>query len=163
MAARTNRVRARTCAYLPRSIEGHAVLVALACEEIAMAPLAELGAAGIDEAVNDQVILDGYEGIALRRGSFPVAAIRALLDREATLFRVELNDEQLRFVDRPGLEELQKAGRVISETQLSIPGQLGRFTGKRCGTGVGLRIWFVTRITFAMFWERLTGLWKNGC
>jgi hypothetical protein len=39
----------RTVAYLPDSVEGHAVLAAVACQEIIMAPDATIGAAGIDE------------------------------------------------------------------------------------------------------------------
>src|SRR5688500_9619517 len=42
-------VGVKTVAYLPKSIKGHGVLVALACEVIAMGPDAELGEAGIDE------------------------------------------------------------------------------------------------------------------
>ncbi|MCD4727806.1 MAG: hypothetical protein K8R46_09100, partial [Pirellulales bacterium] len=41
----------RTAAYLPRPIEGHAVLPVIACEEIIMAPDALIGAAGIDEKI----------------------------------------------------------------------------------------------------------------
>jgi hypothetical protein len=36
----------KTVAYIPRTIKGHGVLIAMACEEIAMAPQAEIGAAG---------------------------------------------------------------------------------------------------------------------
>ena len=41
--------RIRSVAYLPKTICGHAVLVALSCEEIAIASDAEIGKAGIDE------------------------------------------------------------------------------------------------------------------
>ena len=75
-------VRARTIAYLPDSIEGHATLVALGCEEIAMSPLAELGRASVDEATVDDVVTDGYLGIAQRRGAFPPEAVRSMLDRD---------------------------------------------------------------------------------
>ena len=39
----------KTVAYIPQTIKGHGVLVALACEEIVMNPEAELGEAGVDE------------------------------------------------------------------------------------------------------------------
>ena len=123
-------VRARTIAYLVDSVEGHAVLVAMACEEIAMSPLAELGRASIDESSTDQVVVDGYLGVAQRRSAFPPDAVRSMLDREASLYKVELVGEQNRFVSLKALEPLRQAGQVNSETQLSIPGQLGKYTGQ---------------------------------
>jgi len=123
-------VRARTVAFLPDSIEGHATLVALGCEEITVAPLAEFGRATIDEAAIDQVVVDGYLGIAQRRGAFPPDAIRSMLDRDASLYRVELVGEKNRFVSQADLNALRQANDIVSETQISIPGQLGKFTGQ---------------------------------
>ena len=40
---------ATTVAFLPKSIQGHAVLVALACDQIIMAEKATIGSAGVDE------------------------------------------------------------------------------------------------------------------
>ncbi|MDZ4850653.1 MAG: NfeD family protein [Pirellulaceae bacterium] len=123
-------VRARSVAYLSESIEGHAALIALACEDIAMDPLADFGRAAIDEAMVDQVVIDGYLGIAQRRGAFPPDAVRSMLDRDATLHKVELVGNQTRFVSQTALEPLRQEGKVVSETQLSIPGQLGKYTGQ---------------------------------
>src|SRR5260221_11000624 len=39
----------KTVAYIPKALKGHAVLTAMACEEIIMAPDAQIGDAGIDE------------------------------------------------------------------------------------------------------------------
>src|SRR5690606_33926214 len=53
----------KTIAYIPRTVKGHAVLVALACEEIAMASTAESGQAGIDEQTDrpiEPTIIEGY-------------------------------------------------------------------------------------------------------
>ncbi len=127
-------VRARTVAYLPESLEGHAVLVALACEEIAMAPLAELGRASIDEAMLDPLIIDGYLSIAERRGAVPPDAVRSMLDREASLYKVDSDEGKTSFLSSTSLEEVRQKGRLISETQLSIPGQLGKFTGQEMRT-----------------------------
>ncbi len=123
-------IRARTIAYLPESIEGNAVLVALACEEMAMAPLAEIGRASIDDAFVDPLVVESYVGIAKRRGFFPEAAIRAMLDRDTSLFQVEIAGEKSRFVDSKVLEQLHKENSVLSETQLSVPNQLGNFAGQ---------------------------------
>ncbi len=123
-------IRARTVAYLPQSIEGNAVLVALACEEIAMAPLVEIGRASIDDAVADPLVIESFVGIAKRRGFFPEAAVRSMLDREVSLYRVELTDEKSRFVGAKELEQLQQGNSLLSETQLSVPNQLGNFIGQ---------------------------------
>jgi membrane-bound serine protease (ClpP class) len=123
-------IRARTIAYLPQSIEGNAVLVALACEEIAMAPLAEIGRASIDDAFADPLVVESFLGIAKRRGFFPEAAIRAMLDRDTSLFQVELAGEESRFIESNELEQLQKKNSVLSETQLSVPNQLANFAGQ---------------------------------
>ena len=45
---------ATTVAYLPQSIQGHAVLAALACDQIIMAETATIGAAGVDEETIDE-------------------------------------------------------------------------------------------------------------
>ena len=41
---------------MPQSIQGHAVLVVLACDEIVMAGEARLGPAGVDEKVITEAI-----------------------------------------------------------------------------------------------------------
>ena len=65
---------AKTVAYIPQALKGHAVLVAMACEEIIMAPEAQIGDAGIDEPAEegiDPTILSGYREIANRRRTIP--------------------------------------------------------------------------------------------
>jgi len=65
---------AKTVAYIPHSLKGHAVLVAMACEEIIMAPEALIGDAGMDEPAEegiDPTILSGYREIANRRRTIP--------------------------------------------------------------------------------------------
>jgi membrane-bound serine protease (ClpP class) len=123
-------VRARTVAYCSQSLEGHAVLAALACEELAMTSLSEIGKAGIDEAATDEVVLNGYLGIAKRRNTFPEAAIRSMLDRTANLYRVELVGEQSKFVNADELDKLKAKGDVLSESQIGIADQMASFTGQ---------------------------------
>ena len=62
---------ARIVGYVPRTIRGHAVLVALACEELIVHPDAKIGAAGIQEASIDPTVRQGYEEIASRRRTIP--------------------------------------------------------------------------------------------
>ena len=50
----------RTVAYLPQSIQGHAALVAISCQEIVMAKDASIGAAGIDEPTITPTLRSAY-------------------------------------------------------------------------------------------------------
>ena len=56
-----------TVAYIPRSIRGHAVLVAIACEKIIMASAATMGDAGADEKTISNTLRAAYEEIAVSR------------------------------------------------------------------------------------------------
>ncbi len=122
----------KTVAYIPKSIRGHAVLVAMACEEIVMAPTAELGDASADEAA-DQVInstvKDGYRRIAGLRRTIPPEVAAGMLDKSLEVLVVE-TDVSREFVLRGDLDELRKRRSVQSETVLKPPGQLARFTGR---------------------------------
>ena len=61
--------KATTVAYLPEAtrVEGHAVLVVLACDQIVMAPDAEIGSAGIDERTITPDVHSAYKEIGNRR------------------------------------------------------------------------------------------------
>lgn len=128
-------VRARTIAYLPYSVQGHAVLVALACEEIATSPRIQLGSATNDEQVVDGLIRDSYLSMAKRRGTFPADAISAMIDRDSELYRIETTDEKTQFVSKAKLVELRNNAEVIREQLISVPGQLARFSGQE------MRLW----------------------
>ncbi|MBW3597245.1 MAG: hypothetical protein KY475_08220 [Planctomycetes bacterium] len=97
----------RTVAWLPRSVKGHAVLAVMACEEIAMHPDAELGAAGVHEAHLDPTVRRGYAEIASRRRTLPEAVALGMLDPALAVYRVQtLEGEQYLLDDE--LETLQQ-------------------------------------------------------
>ncbi len=62
---------ATTVAWIPKTITGHAVLVAMACDEIVMSPEAEIGKAGEFETVIEPSVRSAYVEIASRRMSIP--------------------------------------------------------------------------------------------
>ena len=62
---------ARTVAYVPYRLEGHALLVAMACQEIVMHQDAELGRADGDPVPIGNVEREAYEDISAQRQTLP--------------------------------------------------------------------------------------------
>lgn len=123
---------ARTVAYIPKALKGHAVLAAMACEEIVMAPDAEIGEAGIDEPAEeaiDRTLLAGYQEIANRRRTIPGEVALGMLDKNVEVLRVE-TEVSPEFVLRSELEELKKKRTIQSEKILSRAGRLAEFSGR---------------------------------
>jgi membrane-bound ClpP family serine protease len=122
----------KTVAYVPRSIKGHGVLIALACEEIVMAPDAEIGDAGVDEDQRrtiDEGLVSSYQQIATARRTVPEALALGMLDRRAEVLKVE-TDQGTEFVLRDDLDALKRNHTIVSEEVLVPRGSLGSFTGR---------------------------------
>ena len=118
----------RTVAYLPRSVRGHAVLAVLACEEIIIAPDAELGRAGIGEEHVDEAMRSSYREIAERRRTVPAAVALGMLDKDLAVSRVQtLDGVQYVFADE--LKSLQDAGVATSVDAIVAAGDMISFTG----------------------------------
>ena len=118
-----------TVAFLPETIEGHALLVALACDEIAMAPDAEIGNAGRDESSIGPAIRSGYVEIAERRGNVPRDLVLGLLDPQLEVLQVE-TDVSREFVLRSRLDALRQR-KAVGTVKVLIPaGQPGHFTAQ---------------------------------
>jgi len=122
--------RVRTIAYLPATVEGHAVLPVLACEELIMAPQAQLGAAGREEKSIGLTMETAYREIAERRRTIPVPLVLAMLDRNRAVYEVQLVDGGRQYASQEMLEELRAAGKVGSEKQIDLHGDLLRLTGQ---------------------------------
>ena len=124
---------AKTVAYIPKTIKGHAVLVAMACEEIVMAPDAEIGEAGIDEPAEepiDPTVRSGYQEIANRRKTIPAQVALGMLDKNVEVLKVE-TEVSPEFVLRSELEEFKKTHTIQSEKVLNRAGQLAHFRAVR--------------------------------
>lgn len=122
--------RVQKIAYVPTMATGHAVLVAMACDEIHMAPNAVIGAAGVaEEGVVDPVRRSGYNVIFERRRTIPLAIALGMLDRQLVVYRVE-TDAGRDFVLADDLPEFRKTHLVKGEpTTIVQRGQFGEFTG----------------------------------
>ena len=121
--------RARTIAFLPQSLRGHAVLVATACEEIIMHPDAELGRSGIDESVIDATIAHAYRDVATRARTIPVAVALGMLDRRVETVRLE-TAIGTQYVLAEEVEPIGRETTILSQTTIIPRGEMGNLTGR---------------------------------
>jgi membrane-bound serine protease (ClpP class) len=125
---------AKTVAFIPKTLKGHAVLVAMACEEIVMAPDAQIGEAGLDEPAEEPIestVRSGYREIAKRRRTIPVPVALGMLDKNLEVLKVE-TEVSPEFVLASDLDELKQKHTIQPQKTktLSKPGQLARFSGR---------------------------------
>jgi membrane-bound ClpP family serine protease len=123
----------KTVAYVPESIKGHAVLAAMACEELVMAPDAEIGEAGVDERPEEPIepaTRGGYLQIANRRRTIPAPVALGMLDKDLEVLRVETAMSGTEYVFRDDLAELRDRQTIESEEVFIRPGEFGRFSGR---------------------------------
>lgn len=121
--------RVRTVAFAPRGLAGHAILPALACEELIIGPDAELGPAGLDEGSTDATVRRGYEEVVERRRTLPWPFVLGMLDRDVIVSKVELA-EGVRYVLDDERERLEREQPVRAVTTVKPAGELGRYTGR---------------------------------
>ena len=130
----------KTVAWLPRSVRGHGLLPALACEELLAGAEAEFGEAGVDEpdpqGVSD-VVIQAYREVAAARGIVPEAVAVAMVDPSVELKQLE-TEEGVRFVTADALEQYRRNREVLAEQTVAAAGALARFTGAE-----GRRLGFV--------------------
>jgi membrane-bound serine protease (ClpP class) len=125
----------KTVAWLPRSIRGHGVLVAIACEEIVMPSDAEVGEAGADEPAEQggpsDTVIEAYRETARmsRSRRMPEAIAESMINPAAELVQIE-SDEGTRFLLRDEVDDFRRDHEVINERVLVDAGQLGHFTGR---------------------------------
>ncbi len=122
----------KTVAYIPQTIKGHGVLLALACEEIVMDPAAELGEAGVDEKEHQAIepgIVSWYQGIAGSRRTVPEAIALGMLDPRLEVLKVE-TDDSTEFVLRSDLDKLKQTHTIVSEETIVPAGSMGSFSGR---------------------------------
>ena len=120
----------RFVAFMPQSVQGHAVLVALACNERIMAERTEIGAAGIDESNITSTQRTAYREIAKRR-NIPLPLADKLLDPDAVLLQVE-TEKGHRLVAPADVENLRQTETFAAEPNTVISsGQQGIFSAER--------------------------------
>ena len=138
--------RLRTVAYVPpvpahaalndvepgdqrSQLMGHALLVALAANELAVAPQAAIGRATVDEQRVTNLVREVYREIAQQRLTLPVPVVMAMVDPATELYQVA-TDQGMVFVDGTELQVLEADGRAIETTTLCPAGELAMLTGR---------------------------------
>ncbi|MDR2441404.1 MAG: hypothetical protein LBE12_18745 [Planctomycetaceae bacterium] len=118
----------RTVAYFPQSVQGHVLLVALACDERIAAESAEIGEAGIDETNISDTQRQAYHEISKRQHVFSPAVINKLLDKQTELLQVE-TEKGIRLISPQEVEELRRTETFIADpTTFISSGAPGLFT-----------------------------------
>ena len=130
----------RTVAWIPKSLDGNHVILALACHDIFMHPTAALGDIGRGTALSDveqNFVLDIVDRGRNLRMSRAIA--KAMMDPASAVMRVSLEDREGRtrqqFLTATELRELQNQDVVISQTDtVKDPGQPGFFKGSEAAS-----------------------------
>ncbi len=122
--------RVRLIAYLPASVEGHAVLPVLACAEIVSAPSAELGRAAADEPSADPTVISAYRDVAQRRQTLPVPVVLSMLDPNQEVHKIQATDGSTRVLGQVEATELRQAGKIVREETLWAGGNLAAYSGQ---------------------------------
>lgn len=125
--------RVKTIAWLPEGVTGHAVLVALACDEIAIGSDAVLGPAGHEGRAVDATTRAGYAEVAARRRTVPPAIAVGMVDPAARVVRLTTDDGE-RFVEAAEVEGLRRqvavlAAEPLEPVPLSFAGRRARELG----------------------------------
>ena len=118
-----------TVAYIPKAVRGQAVLAVMACDQIIMAPDAELGPVGPEGTQIDAPIRSAYKTIASRRRTIPESVAFGLLDPAEEVWVVE-TEVSREFRNTKELEELEKEKTVKGKQILFAEGRPGVLIGK---------------------------------
>ncbi len=143
--------RIRTVAYIPASrsfiesnnrnandqqiegqLNGHAVLVAIAANQIAIEPDVAIGDAGIDEQQLRPLFREVYRSVANQRlTTLPVEVVLSMLDNQLQLFRVTFNDGSVEYANAEQWKELEASGRAAKTETITPAGEFTRLTGRQ--------------------------------
>ncbi|MBN2579093.1 MAG: hypothetical protein JXB10_08890 [Pirellulales bacterium] len=118
-----------TVAYIPQSLPGHALLAALACQEIIMGQDASLGPVTGQAKVIPAPIRSAYKDIAQRRHTLPEAIALGLLDPQLEVYSA-VTDLGTEYVTPEGLEKLKKDRTVQSTEDFKPAGDAQIFARK---------------------------------
>jgi len=98
------------------SLNGHAVLVALATNRLALAPNTSIGNAGIDEPEIDELLSTIYRTLPGQRRRLPEPMVASMLDPALGLARIIKQDKSTQYVGMAELKAIE-AKELLEETK----------------------------------------------
>ena len=134
--------RIHSVAYLPSrsspsqgatktQLNGHAVLVAIAANQLALEPGTAIGAAGIDDKTIEPWIREVYRSIAQQRlTELPVEIVLSMLDSSQGLHRVTKSDGGVVYVNSQQRDKLELDGASSSD-EIAAPRSLAVLSRKQ--------------------------------
>jgi membrane-bound serine protease (ClpP class) len=137
--------RLTTVAYVPASekiglddtpgfsgqLNGHAVLVAIAANQIVLAPNVGFGSAGIDDETLDPLFRGIYRNLAEQKLTLPVPLVMSMLDKQQQLFRVMSSDRGVLYVDGDEQAKLDASGKATNSETIASAGKFALLTGQQ--------------------------------
>lgn len=122
-----------TVAWIPKTVKGHAVLPALACEKIVMAKDAEIGAAGINEKTPiENAVRSAYTEYPSRHRTVPTAIALGFLDKDLAVYRVTpVENAGVKYETATDLARLREQGAVSKEETFFQPGDAHLLSGAK--------------------------------
>ena len=121
---------AKTVAYLPQSIQGHAILAVMACDDIIMAPDKTIGPVGIEISQISETTRAAYREIAGRRRKLTVPLALGLLDPALEILAVQ-TEVGTEYVTPEGLEDLKKTQAAVATEVFKTAGEPLQLSGKK--------------------------------
>src|SRR5690606_26832028 len=117
----------KTVAFLPESLSGYAVLIALACDEIVMAEEASIGPITPTGREVNRGLVGFAEDLANRKGR-DADLILGMLDKQADLRQVRTAGGEIDYVMARDLDEYRKVAQVIEDRPAWEAGARGVLT-----------------------------------
>lgn len=109
-------------------LKGHAVLVALACNELAMHDHSSIGEAGIDDETPSRIRQVAYEDIATKRRVLPAPVALKMIDKRESLIRVVKTDESVVYVNPEQFASIKADSELLSFKEIVNDGSLALLT-----------------------------------
>ncbi len=106
---------------LQSKLAGHALLVALGCEELWMDDEAFLGGVGSDSK-NSELEQVNYQLIAKKGNQWPAAVVQSLVNNTSGLYRVTKPDGKNIFADQATREDMNAQGQEVGSEEIASPG-----------------------------------------
>jgi len=112
-------------------LQGHAVLVAIAANKIAMARKTTIGSALSSEDMAAEVIEPAYRSIAQQRlARMPVEVVISMLKKSSGLYRVKIRDG-IQWVDEQERDRLEAADPTAESDTIAPAGKLANLTSEQ--------------------------------